>query len=84
MQIKYLPASHTQRVALVVLETPEELALTNDELMRMVDNRAGVVYDPANNNYRLTGEGFGPDRYFSGSVQLEAEPGTKLVTVYID
>ena len=84
MQLKYQPALRTRRVAIVTLESPQELALTNDELMLIVDNHHGIAYDHATNSYVLTGEGFGPKRHFGGTVTEDADPAVKMVSVYID
>lgn len=85
MQIKTQPASYSTRVALVTLENEREQALTDDELLRLTDNLRGVKYNHESASYELDGSGFGPDRYFGGTVEVVSEqPLTKRVTVYID
>jgi hypothetical protein len=85
LQIKTQPSGYSSRVALVTLESPEEQALTDDQLMRLVDNHRGVSYDHSANTYRLNGEDFGPARHWGGRVTtLSTEPLTKSVLVNID
>jgi hypothetical protein len=83
--IKTQPSGFSSRVALVTLQTPEEQALTNDQLMLIVDNHRGVSYDHSTETYRLNGEDFGAARHWGGSVKaLGADPHVKCVTVNID
>lgn len=84
MQLKYQPAIRTSRVAIVTLETPQELALTNEELMLIVDNHKGISYDHSTGSHKLNGEGFGPARHFGGSVKTGPNPAVKTVSVSID
>jgi hypothetical protein len=83
--IRTQPASYNSRVALITLQTPEEQALSSDDLMRIVDNHEGIAYDRDTDTYRLTGESFGPDRRFGGLVEKVSEsPMVRRVKVYVD
>lgn len=84
MKIAYQPATMSRATAIVELETPEEAALSESDLLLIVDNGSGVKYDQATGSYRLTGESFGAARHFGGTVEQLAAPNKKRVTVYID
>jgi hypothetical protein len=81
--IQRLPSSYNRRSAILTLQTAEELALTSDDLMRLVDNMQGVRYQHETESYQLTGDGFGPDRYFGGGVKALSE-SQRQVDVWID
>jgi hypothetical protein len=83
--IKTQPSGYSTRVARLTLQNDAERALTNDQLMRLVDNHQGITFDRETDSYSLNGDDFGPDRRFGGSVKPHAgEPDVRLVTVYID
>jgi hypothetical protein len=85
LRIKQLVRGVTYKSSLLTLETDAERALSNDDLMRIVDNAEGIKYDPKADSYALTGGSFGPDRFFGGKVELDAvNADRKTVTVYID
>lgn len=83
MLIQRLPSGYNRRSAILTLQNAEELALSTDDLMRLVDNMQGVRYQHETDSYVLTGDGFGPDRYFGGGVQALSE-SRRQVDVWID
>lgn len=82
MQLSYLPASSSERRARIVFETEEELALTKDDLLLIVDNGRGVRWNHERSSYELTGD-LGRRRHFGGRVE-RVDNDTFIVTVYID
>ena len=85
MIIRRLPDGWNVRKAHITLQTDAERALSDYDLYRIVDNMQGVRYvdnGSSERQYELTGEGFGPDRWFSALAQRDGD--TALVTVYID
>lgn len=85
MKIRHLNSGATSRSALVTLETDAERALLYSELLLIVDNGKGIVYDKPSNSYSLTGEGFGSPRHFGGKVENDPlDENVRKVTVYID
>lgn len=83
MQITWKPDLATRRTAVLVLENDAERALSSEELLRIVDNGAGIRYDHSTDSHHLTGEPFGPVRHFGGRVEPDGVNRVK-VTVYID
>lgn len=82
MKIERAYRSATQLVAKVTLETEAERALTNSDLLLIVDNARGISFNRETGSYDLNGEGFGAANHFGGRV--EGSGDSRTVTVYID
>jgi hypothetical protein len=74
--------SSSERRALLTLENEVERALSDSDLLLIVDNRKGIRYAGTGDQYELTGEGFGKARHFGGHVERAGD--SCRVVVYID
>lgn len=61
MRIEHMPSrTPGTRKRIVTLQTPAERGLSDDELIRLCDNAAGITYNKTTGSYDLTGNDFGP------------------------
>lgn len=67
MKIEHMPSPSDACVSVVALETAEERALSDDDLVRICANLQGVTYNHEGEDYALTGDDFGPKA--AGSVE---------------
>lgn len=61
MQIEQVPSTLSSPMWLITLETDEERALTDEQIVKIAENCKGVEWDHEAGQYRLNGEDFGPD-----------------------
>lgn len=69
MKLDQLPSISSESQYLIAFESDAERALTNDQLITLLDNCVGLVWDEHRRSYRLNSKRIGEPQHFGGKVE---------------
>ena len=80
MKIEHRPSPSGARVSVVTLETAEEAALSEEELVQICQNLQGIEYDHRSDSYQLNGRDFGPETT-GGTVEMTSDRRVRVTVL---